>query len=66
MPYMLERTNGTLVKEIELKIPRSDEKVTGEVRLHGIDDGQFPAIWYPVHGEWKIFLAGETAKRFLK
>lgn len=64
MSYHLNRVEGELLSTLEFKLPRSNEKVSGEIRKHTLTSGEFFAIWYYSDG-WKIFIAGDCAKRYL-
>lgn len=64
MSYELKREDGRVIAEKAIKIPRSDEVVTAEVRNHLLDDVETFIVWYKSDGIWRIFVAGPAAQRF--
>ncbi len=67
MGYQLNRIEGELVKTREIKLPRTDVVIKAELRRHVLTpDEVSPIVWYDNGSEWKIFVCGEAAERFMK
>ncbi len=66
MGYQLIRNEGALVSTKDVTLPRTDVAIRVELRKHELDSGQVSVAWYNNGTEWKIFVAGETAERFMK
>jgi len=63
MAYELHHHQGVVKREFKLKIPRTDEFVDAKYSVHETTAGVIPVVWYYYDG-WKIFIAGEMAKRY--